>query len=128
MFWQLLLVAAAVGAAYYHLSRRRLYRLAAQAPSGLKAYPIIGHAYMFTGSYEDLMLSLQKIGCVTNQQGGLASLWLANRLFISMTDPTAIEVVTKACLDKDESTLRCTRMVIGNGSIFAPGKNSHYSF
>ncbi|XP_047996377.1 cytochrome P450 4V2-like, partial [Leguminivora glycinivorella] len=120
MFWQLLLVTAAVGAAYYHLSRRRLYRLARQTPSGLKAYPIIGHAYLFTGSYEDLMLSLQKIGQTTYQHGGLASFWLANRLFVSMTNPTAIEVVAKACLDKDETTLRCTRMVIGNGLIFAP--------
>ncbi|XP_063371825.1 cytochrome P450 4C1-like [Cydia amplana] len=37
-----------------------------------------------------------------------------------MTDPKAIEVVSKACLDKDEFIVKYIRAAIGNGSIFAP--------
>ncbi|XP_063392315.1 cytochrome P450 4C1-like [Cydia fagiglandana] len=37
-----------------------------------------------------------------------------------MTDPAAIELVSKTCLDKDEFSLKFTRTAIGNGSIFAP--------
>ncbi|XP_063632525.1 cytochrome P450 4C1-like [Cydia splendana] len=42
-----------------------------------------------------------------------------------MTDPAAIELVSKSCLDKDEFTLKFTRTAIGNGSIFAPVKIWH---
>ncbi|XP_063371826.1 cytochrome P450 4C1-like [Cydia amplana] len=120
MIWQLLLVAMALGAAYYRWSRRRLYKLAAEIPSLPDSYPVIGHAHIFAGSNEDIMQALQNLGRIANEHDGLTSLWVANRLLVSMTDPKAIEVVSKACLDKDEFLIKYIRTAIGNGSIFAP--------
>ncbi|XP_061727340.1 cytochrome P450 4C1-like [Cydia pomonella] len=120
MIWQLLLVAMALGAAYYRWSRRRLYRLAAEIPCLPDSYPVIGHAHIFAGSNEDIMQMLQKIGRESNQHDGLTSFWVINRLFVGMTDPAAIELVSKACLDKDEFLVKFIRTAIGNGSIFAP--------
>ncbi|XP_063372165.1 cytochrome P450 4c21-like [Cydia amplana] len=120
MLWQLVLTVAVLGAAYYRWSRRRLYRLKAEIPGLPNNYPIFGHALMFIGSSEDRMSYLQEMGRWSNQYGGLSSAWLGNRLFICITDPSAIELVSKTCLAKDEFTLKFTRTAIGNGSIFAP--------
>ncbi|XP_063630769.1 cytochrome P450 4C1-like [Cydia splendana] len=120
MIWQLLLVALALGAAYYRWSRRRLYKLAAEIPCLPDSYPVIGHAHIFAGSNEDIMQQLQNLGRISNDHDGLTSFWVANRLLVSMTDPKAIEVVSKACLDKDEFLIKYIRTAIGNGSIFAP--------
>ncbi|XP_063371822.1 cytochrome P450 4C1-like [Cydia amplana] len=120
MIWQLLLMACALGAAYYRWSRRRLYKLAAEIPGLPDSYPVIGHAHIFAGSNEDIMQALQKIGRISNQHDGLTSFWLANRLCVGMTDPAAIEVVSKSCLDKDEYIMKILQTVTGNGSVFAP--------
>ncbi|XP_063544883.1 cytochrome P450 4C1-like [Cydia strobilella] len=120
MIWQLLLLALALGVGYYRWSRRRLYKLAAEIPCLPDSYPVIGHAHIFAGSNEDIMQVLQKIGRISNQNNGLTSFWLANRLFVGMTDPAAIEVVSKSCLDKGEYIAKMFRIAIGNGSIFAP--------
>ncbi|XP_063371824.1 cytochrome P450 4C1-like [Cydia amplana] len=120
MIWQLLLVACALGTAYYRWSRRRLYKLAAEIPGLPDSYPVIGHGHIFAGSNEDIMQALQKIGRISNQHDGLTSFWLANRLFVGMTDPAAIEVVSKSCLDKDEYIMKILQTATGNGSIFAP--------
>ncbi|XP_063391838.1 cytochrome P450 4C1-like [Cydia fagiglandana] len=109
-----------LGAAYYRWSRRRLYKLAAEIPCLPDSYPVIGHAHIFAGSNEDIMQVLQKIGRISNQHEGLTSFWLANRLCVGMTDPAAIEVVSKSCLDKDENVAKIFRTAIGNGSLFAP--------
>ncbi|XP_063391841.1 cytochrome P450 4d8-like [Cydia fagiglandana] len=66
------------------------------------------------------MQALQNLGRTSNEHDGLTSFWVANRLLVSMTDPKAIEVVSKACLDKDEFLIKYMRTAIGNGSIFAP--------
>ncbi|XP_048003085.1 cytochrome P450 4C1-like [Leguminivora glycinivorella] len=120
MIWQLLLVVTVLGVVYYRWTRRRLYQLAKKIPCLPDCYPVIGHAHIFAGGNEDIMQALQTIGRTANEQDGLTSFWVSNRLFVALTDPRAIEVVSKACLGKDEYLIKYIRTAIGNGSIFAP--------
>ncbi|XP_048003987.1 cytochrome P450 4C1-like [Leguminivora glycinivorella] len=120
MLWVLVLVTAVIGAAQYWWSRRKIYKLKAEVPGLPNSNLIFGQGLGFIGNSEDRMKHLQEMGKWTNEYGGLASAWLGNRLFICLTDPPSIEVVSKTCLAKDEFTLRFFRTAIGNGSIFAP--------
>lgn len=44
-----------------------------------------------------------------------------NGYFADISDPAIAEIVLKACLEKDD-VMKCSRLLTGNGSVFAPGK------
>ncbi|KAI8428773.1 hypothetical protein MSG28_007448 [Choristoneura fumiferana] len=119
MFWQLLLISVATWIFYYRWQRRRLYKIAKAIPSGVQSYPVVGHAYLLSGNDEDRMRGLQIFGRKAIENGGLSTLWMMNTLYVNVADPRAAETIAKACVQKDENTVKFIRTVIGNGSIFA---------
>ncbi|XP_049866218.1 cytochrome P450 4d2-like [Pectinophora gossypiella] len=98
---------------------RKYYHLAEQLESGFRCWPIIGHSYLFVGNDEDRMTTFQKLGRATLKQGGVASAWLGNRLYIMIADAEVAELVLKHSLEKDD-VVKLSKYIIGNGSIFAP--------
>ncbi|XP_063532703.1 cytochrome P450 4d2-like isoform X2 [Cydia strobilella] len=119
MFWLLLIVACLVWVVYNKLENRKIVELSRKLPGDLTSWPILGHAYMLRGSDEDQMKVFQKSGRLTINRGGLASYWVANRLYIMVADPLAAEVILKNCLDKDH-VMKFLQFLVGNGSIYAP--------
>ncbi|XP_063378806.1 cytochrome P450 4C1-like isoform X2 [Cydia fagiglandana] len=119
MFWLLLIVACLVWVMYSKLENRKIVELSRKLPGDLPSWPILGHAYLLRGSDEDQMKVFQKSGRLTINRGGLASYWVANRLYIMVADPLAAEVILKNCLDKDY-VMKFLQFLVGNGSIYAP--------
>ncbi|XP_061709633.1 cytochrome P450 4d8-like [Cydia pomonella] len=68
----------------------------------------------------DRMELIQKLGKISVELGGMTSVWMVNKLYIVVSDPVIAEVVLKSCLDKDDTTMKFIREIVGNGSIFAP--------
>ncbi|XP_061725560.1 cytochrome P450 4d2-like [Cydia pomonella] len=122
MFWPLLLLAAAIAAALYTRQRRPLYAFSKAYPFGLPNYPLIGQSYIFRGTDEDRMNAFIKMGDVSLKNGGITTVWLGTKPYATISDPELLEVVAKACLDKDTTTMKYLRSVLGNGLIFAPIK------
>uniref|UniRef100_A0A0K8TUL8 Cytochrome p450 n=1 Tax=Epiphyas postvittana TaxID=65032 RepID=A0A0K8TUL8_EPIPO len=120
MFWQLVLIAVSFWIVYFRWQRRRIRKIyKAISPGELQELPVIGHAHLLTGTHEDVMTLFQKVGRIANNQGGLSSFWLANKLYVIVTDPETVDVVLKTCMDKDDNTMKYCRTITGNGSIFA---------
>ncbi|KAJ8732335.1 hypothetical protein PYW08_015065 [Mythimna loreyi] len=119
MSWILVAVFLMVWTVVSRWKNRRLYSLAKQLAPRSIALPFVGHAYRFLGDDEDRMETFKRIGREAQEKSGLISHWQGNRLFILVADPEPAEVVLKTCLDKDDLT-RFFRVLIGNGSIFAP--------
>ncbi|XP_063621080.1 cytochrome P450 4d2-like isoform X1 [Cydia splendana] len=119
MFWLLLIVACLVWVMNSKLENRKIVELSRKLPGDLPSWPILGHAYLLRGSDEDQMKVFQKSGRLTINRGGLASYWVANRLYIMVADPVAAEVILKKCLDKDY-VMKFLQFLVGNGSIYAP--------
>ncbi|XP_047986328.1 cytochrome P450 4d2-like isoform X2 [Leguminivora glycinivorella] len=119
MFVLLMLVACLVWVVYSRLENRKIVELSRKLPGDLPSWPILGHAYLLRGSDEDQMRVFQKSGRLTINRGGLASYWVANRLYIMVADPSAAEVILKNCLDKDY-VMKFLQFLVGNGSIYAP--------
>ncbi|XP_063360903.1 cytochrome P450 4C1-like isoform X2 [Cydia amplana] len=119
MFWLLMIVTCVVWVVYNKLENRKIVELSRKLPGDLPSWPILGHAYLLRGSDEDQMKVFQKSGRLTINRGGLASYWVANRLYIMVADPLAAEVILKNCLDKDY-VMKFLQFLVGNGSIYAP--------
>ncbi|XP_063619528.1 cytochrome P450 4V2-like [Cydia splendana] len=117
MFWLLVLVAAIAGA----VCRRRrpvLCQIHSDLPIGEKCYPVIGHAYLVKNSDTDGAVWFKALGRLTIENGGITSLWMANKLYIVVAEPETSEVILKSCMEKGYVT-QFIRTLIGNGSIFA---------
>ncbi|XP_073951347.1 cytochrome P450 4d2-like [Choristoneura fumiferana] len=104
---------------HYKMGRKKLVELSKKLPSDLPALPILGHAYLFTGTDEDTMKSIQKSGKIALKHGGLATFWMANQLYLVVADPAASEVLLKNCLEKDNNSMRFLQFLVGNGSIYS---------
>ncbi|KAI5638688.1 cytochrome p450 domain-containing protein [Phthorimaea operculella] len=98
---------------------RKYVKLYEKLKVDLKCYPLIGHSYLFTGSDEDKMNGIKKVGEEVTKAGGIATGWFANRLYCVVTDPTTADVVLKNCSEKD-FTMKFMKTVLGNGSLIAP--------
>ncbi|XP_063390631.1 cytochrome P450 4d8-like [Cydia fagiglandana] len=122
MLWWLLLVAAAIAVALYMRQRRPLYEFSKAYPIDLASYPLIGQSYIFWGTDEDRMNALIKMGDESLKNGGISTMWMGTKPYASISDPELLEVVAKACLEKDATTMKYLRLVLGNGLIFAPTK------
>ncbi|XP_063379486.1 cytochrome P450 4d2-like, partial [Cydia fagiglandana] len=120
MLWQLVVVALTLAWLHYRWRRRAIHRLHAALAADLPAHPLLGHATLLLGTDEDRMKAFQLIGRTALRQGGLASAWMFNRLYVVVADAAVAGVVARRCLDKDEATMGFIRTLIGNGSIFAP--------
>ncbi|XP_061709525.1 cytochrome P450 4C1-like [Cydia pomonella] len=120
MLWLLVVLALTLAALQYRWRRRALYRLHAALAADLPGHPLVGHATLLIGTDEDRMKAFQLIGRAALRQGGLASAWMLNRLYVVVADAVVAGVVARRCLDKDEATMGFIRTLIGNGSIFAP--------
>ncbi|XP_063632472.1 cytochrome P450 4d2-like [Cydia splendana] len=121
MFWPLLLLAATIALALYAWRRRPLYEFANKYPLGIPTYPLIGQSYVFAGTDEDRMNSFIKMGYKSLKNGGISSIWMGPKLYAVISEPELLEVVAKACLEKDFIT-KFLRLALGNGLIFAPVK------
>ncbi|XP_063621734.1 cytochrome P450 4C1-like [Cydia splendana] len=120
MLWQLVVVALTLAGLHYRWRRRAIYRLHAALAADLPTHPLVGHATLLLGTDEDRMKAFQLIGRTALRQGGLATVWMFNRLYVVVADAAVAGVVTRRCLDKDEATMGFIRTLLGNGSIFAP--------
>ncbi|XP_063361548.1 cytochrome P450 4C1-like [Cydia amplana] len=120
MLWQLVVVALTLAGLHYRWRRRAIYRLHAALAADLPSYPLVGHTTLLVGTDEDRMKAFQLIGRTALRQGGLASAWMLNRLYVVVADAEVAGVVARRCLDKDEATMGFIRTLLGNGSIFAP--------
>lgn len=99
---------------------RHIYEMASHLKSGLRALPIVGHGYLFIGSNETRMKTLQLMGRdALKQENGLSAFWQGFNFYTMVADPVAAEFITKSCLEKD-SIMEITRKYLGYSSIFAP--------
>ncbi|XP_047986306.1 cytochrome P450 4d8-like isoform X1 [Leguminivora glycinivorella] len=117
----LVLVATGLWALYTRWKRRRIHRVCKEVPfCGLPGLPLIGQAHLFAGNDEDRMKLLQKLGKIAVKHGGMTSVWMLNKLYVVIADPAIAEVVLKSCLDKDDTTMKFVRNLVGNGNFVAP--------
>ncbi|XP_037874701.1 cytochrome P450 4C1 [Bombyx mori] len=65
------------------------------------------------------MKGFQMIGNDAIKRGGMSCYWHGNRLFVVSVDPVELDVILKNCLEKDD-LMKFSRILTGNGSIFAP--------
>uniref|UniRef100_A0A2A4JGQ9 Cytochrome P450 n=1 Tax=Heliothis virescens TaxID=7102 RepID=A0A2A4JGQ9_HELVI len=100
-------------------NNRRLIALAEQLAPRSIALPFVGHAYRFLGDDEDRMETFKKIGYEAMEKGGLISHWQGNKLYVLVADAGDAEVLLKTCLEKDD-VMKFFRVLLGNGSVFAP--------
>ncbi|KAJ0176920.1 hypothetical protein K1T71_006929 [Dendrolimus kikuchii] len=85
----------------------------------VRAWPIVGHGLWFMGTNEDRMYAFKMCGEVALKNGGIASFWLAQNLYLVIADPAIAELILKTTAEKND-IVRFTRILIGNGIIFAP--------
>ncbi|XP_022836642.1 cytochrome P450 4c21-like, partial [Spodoptera litura] len=105
---------------YDRWSRREVYKLGKQLSCRVKAYPLIGHSYLFLGNNHKRMEALQILGRdALKNDNGLFPAWQGNYLYTMIVDPEAAEIVLKTCLEKDD-IMQMATLFIGKGSIFAP--------
>ncbi|XP_050557104.1 cytochrome P450 4V2 [Spodoptera frugiperda] len=118
MLWLVLLVIT-LGFAYRWYKIRRILQVARQIKCDIKAYPLLGHAYLFSGDGESRMRTFERLGREAIKNGGLTNMWLGDNYFTVVVDPVDLEVILKSSLEKDD-VMRFARNLIGNGTIFAP--------
>ncbi|NP_001266437.1 cytochrome P450 4C1-like precursor [Bombyx mori] len=99
--------------------KKEMMKVWEQLKNDYTALPLIGHAYMFFGSQEERMKTFQRLGKESTERGGLLALWQGSRLYVMISEPVMAEYVLKTCLEKDD-ILKCSRFLVGNGSVFAP--------
>uniref|UniRef100_A0A2H1WBJ1 SFRICE006802.2 n=1 Tax=Spodoptera frugiperda TaxID=7108 RepID=A0A2H1WBJ1_SPOFR len=122
MLWLVLLVIT-LGFAYRWYKIRRILQVARQIKCDIKAYPLLGHAYLFIGDGESKrMRTFERLGREAIKNGGLTNMWLGDNYFIPVVvDPVDLEVILKSSLEKDD-VMRFPRNLVGGGTILAPGK------
>ncbi|KAH9645405.1 hypothetical protein HF086_000023 [Spodoptera exigua] len=118
MLWLVLLVVS-LGLTYRWFKNRRILQLASQIKCDIKAYPLLGHAYLFIGGGESRMRTFERLGREAIKNGGLTNMWLGDNYFTVVVDPVDLELILKSSLEKDD-VMRFARNLIGNGTIFAP--------
>ncbi|CAH0407554.1 unnamed protein product [Chilo suppressalis] len=119
MLWQLFLMCTLVWLLVVRWQNRGKRAMAKYLRNDLDTLPFLGISHKFIGSDEDRMTTLSEIAADCNRHDGITAVWLANRIFVVITDPVEAEAVLKNCLEKD-NILRFVRTLTGNGSIFAP--------
>ncbi|KAF9793781.1 hypothetical protein SFRURICE_013193 [Spodoptera frugiperda] len=120
MLVELLIFLVIVLMLYDRWSRREVYKLGKQLSCRVKAYPLIGHSYLFLGDNHKRMQALQILGRdALKNDNGLFPAWQGNYLYTMIVDPEAAELVLKTCLAKDD-IMQMATLFVGNGSIFAP--------
>nr|AFP20606.1 cytochrome CYP341B3 [Spodoptera littoralis] len=118
MLWLVLLVVT-LGFTFRWFKNRRILQVASQIKCDIKAYPLLGHAYLFIGGGESRMRTFERLGREAIKNGGLTNMWLGDNYFTVVVDPVDLEVILKSSLEKDD-VMRFARNLIGNGTIFAP--------
>ncbi|XP_075970993.1 uncharacterized protein LOC142973239 [Anticarsia gemmatalis] len=120
MLGQVVLVFVLVWVLLQRWQKRKMIQVSRQfASANHIALPFVGHAYIFLGSDEDRMNEFQKLGREAIANDGVVTLWQGPRLYLVIADPVNAEFILKNCLEKDD-TMKCLRMLTGNGSVFAP--------
>ncbi|KAJ8732435.1 hypothetical protein PYW07_015034 [Mythimna separata] len=119
MLWLIVVTVVALWLAVRRFQRRRILDVASKIKCDIKAYPFIGHAYMFIGGGESRMRTFQILGREAIKNGGLTNLWIGEQYYTVVVDPVDLEVILKTSLEKDD-VMRFARNLIGNGTIFAP--------
>ncbi|XP_022816375.1 cytochrome P450 4C1-like [Spodoptera litura] len=120
MLVELLIFLVIVLLLYDRWSRREVYKLGKQLSCRVKAYPLIGHSYLFLGNNHKRMEALQILGRdALKNDNGLFPAWQGNYLYTMIVDPEAAEIVLKTCLEKDD-IMQMATLFVGKGSIFAP--------
>ncbi|KAH9645406.1 hypothetical protein HF086_000024 [Spodoptera exigua] len=120
MLWKLLAVLFVIWSVYRWRNRRKI-ALAKPLSRKAIALPLVGHGYTFLGSDEDRFKEVEAIGRESYENGGIIAQWQGHLLYLVVSEPELIEVVLKSCLEKDD-LMRMFRVLLGNGSIFAPGE------
>ncbi|XP_050557105.1 cytochrome P450 4V2-like [Spodoptera frugiperda] len=118
MLWLVLLVIT-LGFAYRWYKIRRILQVASQIKCDIKAYPLLGHAYLFIGDGESRMRTFERLGREAIKNGGLTNMWLGDNYFTVVVDPVDLEVILKSSLEKDD-VMRFPRNLVGGGTILAP--------
>ncbi|CAG5042723.1 unnamed protein product [Parnassius apollo] len=99
----------------------RILKLSRQLQNKFKAYPLVGHGYVFSGSDVDRMTAFIQFGLEAIKNNGVTSLWLGLDFYTVIADAVIADKVMKSCLEKSNLS-DVIRHLLGNGSIFAPVK------
>ncbi|CAH2074976.1 unnamed protein product, partial [Iphiclides podalirius] len=121
MLIELLFAAVVTCFGWYVWRRRRILRLSNKLKNKFRAYPLVGHGYMFSGSDEDRMTAFKTFGLEAIKNNGVTSLWFGNDYYTLIADAAIAETVVKTCLEKSHLT-EVLKHLLENGSIFAPVK------
>ncbi|KAJ8732334.1 hypothetical protein PYW08_015064 [Mythimna loreyi] len=119
MLWLVFVSVVVLWLLVRRFQKRRILQVASKIKCDIKAYPFLGHAYMFIGGGENRMRTFQILGREAIKNGGLTNMWLGEQYYTVVVDPVDLEVILKTSLEKDD-VMRFARNLIGNGTIFAP--------
>ncbi|XP_061709749.1 cytochrome P450 4d8-like isoform X1 [Cydia pomonella] len=119
MFWLLIVLIVCVYFVRYKQKMKKFEELSKKLPGELLSLPVVGHAHYLAGSDEDNMKVLQRAGRIAVKRDGLATFWMAHKLYLIVADPVVAELLLKSHLEKD-STMEILQFLVGNGSIYAP--------
>ncbi|XP_063621075.1 cytochrome P450 4d8-like isoform X2 [Cydia splendana] len=119
MFWLFIVLIGCMYFVRYKQKMRKFEELSKKLPGELLRLPVVGHAHYLAGSDEDNMKVLQSVGRIAVKRDGLATYWMAHKLFLIVADPVVAELMLKSHLEKD-SSMEILQFLVGNGSIYAP--------
>ncbi|XP_039278579.1 cytochrome P450 4g15 isoform X2 [Nilaparvata lugens] len=117
-FLSLLFGVAVALVAYYRMSRRRLYQLAADIP-GPTGYPLLGNALEFVGSPNDVFTRIVNKG---DTYKNMLRMWIGPRLLVFIYKPDDVEVLLSSSqhINKGQD-YDFFRPWLGNGLLISGG-------
>ncbi|KAL4714471.1 hypothetical protein ACJJTC_017766 [Scirpophaga incertulas] len=121
LFYMLLLPALALWYAYWKMSRRHMYELAAKinGPPGL---PLIGNALEFTGGSADIFKNLVKKSVPFDKEA-VVKIWIGPRLLVFLYDPRDVELILSSHVYIDKADeYRFFKPWLGDGLLISTGQ------
>ncbi|CAH0759292.1 unnamed protein product [Diatraea saccharalis] len=121
MFYMLLVPAVVLWYAYWKISRRHMYELAAKlnGPPGL---PLIGNALDFTGGSADIFRNIVSKSNNFDKEA-VVKIWIGPRLLVFLYDPRDVELILSSHVYIDKADeYRFFKPWLGDGLLISTGQ------
>ncbi|CAH0628779.1 unnamed protein product [Chrysodeixis includens] len=121
LFYVLLVPALILWYAYWRMSRRHMYELAAKlhGPPGL---PLLGNALEFTGGSHDIFRNIIEKSIPYDGES-VVKIWIGPRLLVFLYDPRDVELILSSHVHIDKAEeYRFFEPWLGNGLLISTGQ------
>ncbi|KAJ8727072.1 hypothetical protein PYW08_015469 [Mythimna loreyi] len=121
LFYVLLVPALILWYAYWRMSRRHMYELAAKlhGPPGL---PLLGNALEFTGGSHDIFRNIIEKSIAYDGES-VVRIWIGPRLLVFLYDPRDVELILSSHTHIDKADeYRFFKPWLGNGLLISTGQ------